>query len=149
MLKTKIENVKTYLQERVTKISNEIKEICRECPYREVMCSTNCPMGTIWNTIENEIWNRSREILKLGWKTRGYQLGSGIHTGWNMVSHWIKQYEEKYGIPSIANSKDWRGTDYVCCECDTPIKSFFVPAPVSVVIFLCENGHKFCYENTD
>jgi len=79
--------------------------------------------------------------LSIGWNNRGYQLGTGIHSGWEMVYHWIKDrnIEELY----------WRQLELECPICDSPISSAKVPAPVSVVIFRCKNGHKFSYENTD
>jgi hypothetical protein len=83
----------------------------------------------------------NRPILHLGFRNRSYQLGTGIHSGWEMIQHWL----ENTNIEKLY----WRDSGYNCITCGTSISVASVPAPVSVAIFRCKNGHKFSYENTD
>lgn len=88
------------------------------------------------------------EVLRIGWRTRGYQLGSGIQRGWKNAKLWMDTIEERYGHP-ITHYTEWGVTRFICPDCDTPISKIIVPAPLYLVIFQCTLGHKFCYENVD
>lgn len=79
--------------------------------------------------------------LTVGFGNRGYQLGTGVLVGWDIAYYWLRNVD--------VETLYWRPTELECPECGSPITSAMVPAPISVVIFRCPNGHKFGYENTD
>jgi len=83
------------------------------------------------------------DVLNLGFVNRGYQLGTGIISGWewDFVAYWLKNQD--------IEKLNWRDSGFVCKDCGDIIYSALVPAPISIIIFRCKNGHKFCYENTD
>lgn len=90
----------------------------------------------------------SKTVLRLGWRTKGYQLGAGVHRGWRDATQWIEEWNSIEPDGVIKKSK-WRQTEYLCCDCGEPLKRRDVPCPFYFVIFTCENGHKFNYMNTD
>ena len=102
-------------------------------------------MGCQFSYLENQIFSwcdeMSEKVLRLGWKTIGYQLGTGIYSGWGMVQSWLKDLN--------LDNVQWKDDRRVCCECGGKLMFYSVPAPVWVTIWKCENGHRFCYENTD
>jgi len=86
-----------------------------------------------------EEMRKRKQILHLGYKTKPY--GTGIQRSWDMVSCWLKDRDiEEF---------HWVEAAFVCCECGADIEYAAVPAPVTVTIYRCKRGHKFCFEFTD
>jgi len=83
--------------------------------------------------------SRRKIVLHLWHKTKSY--GTGIVPGWEMVKHWLKDIDVK--------KLHWVETNYICCKCQAAIEAAAVPAPVTVTIYRCKRGHKFCFEFTD
>lgn len=80
-----------------------------------------------------------KHILNLGWGNSGYQLGTGIHSGW---ADTIK--EEIDNLEWISHRKD-----EFCEKCGEQLEYARVPRPYTLILFRCKNGHKYYYENTD
>uniref|UniRef100_A0A6M3LYU1 Uncharacterized protein n=1 Tax=viral metagenome TaxID=1070528 RepID=A0A6M3LYU1_9ZZZZ len=79
--------------------------------------------------------------LTPGWGNIGFQLGTGIHTGWDHANFWLKEHSE--------DELKWKETYHVCDICGKPLFRAEVPVPYFLTLWKCENGHKFSYQNTD
>jgi len=83
--------------------------------------------------------SKRKIVLHLWYKTK--LCGTGIQSGWEGVGHWLKDVN--------VEELHWVDTSYVCCKCGTDIEAAAIPAPVTVTIYRCKRGHKFCFEFTD
>lgn len=80
-------------------------------------------------------------VLKPGWENIGYQLGTGILTGWGHANFWLKDHSEE--------ELEWKKTVRICYECGKPLQYAMVPVPYFLILWKCEDGHKFSHQNTD
>lgn len=86
--------------------------------------------------------NDRKPVLRVGRRT--FPLGTGIRKGWMDAKHWFDDSENS----SFEDIK-WRESKYRCNDCNEDLQIASVPCPFFFDIYICVNGHKFCYENTD
>ena len=82
-----------------------------------------------------------RPVLRVGRRTR--PLGTGVHRGWGDAEDWI--IDEDRSIVDI----EWKDSSYRCNDCGYNLRVYSVPCGFHFQIYICENGHRFYYENTD
>lgn len=78
----------------------------------------------------------TKTVLEVGRGQRPY--GTGVTRGWGRIEKYYRIAED---TP--------RETNYLCSTCGANV--FRVPSstPFMCTLWICENGHKFKYENTD
>jgi hypothetical protein len=65
--------------------------------------------------------------------------------GWGHTRHWIKQWE-KDNSKKIGEDPDWYDSGYICPYCAEKVVEFYVPPPVSTIIYKCSNDHRFSHK---
>ncbi|MGA2683191.1 MAG: hypothetical protein ABSF44_15495 [Candidatus Bathyarchaeia archaeon] len=65
--------------------------------------------------------------------------------GWGQTRHWIKQWE-KDNSKKIDESPDWYDSGYICPYCAEKVAEFYVPPPISTIIYKCSNNHRFSHK---
>lgn len=74
-------------------------------------------------------------ILRTGRSQRPF--GTGVVSGWQGI-------DKHYKISDTP-----RETKYFCETCGAPIKLVISGTPFTSILWICNNGHKFSYVNTD
>jgi len=83
-----------------------------------------------------------RPILRVGRRT--FPLGTGVRRGWMDAEDFFDKVKG-YSV----NDLPWKEPKYRCNDCNEDLKMAMVPCGFHFVVYICANGHKFCYENTD
>jgi hypothetical protein len=65
--------------------------------------------------------------------------------GWGQTRRWIKQWE-KNNSKKIDEDPDWHDSGYICPYCAEKVAEFYVPPPVSTIIYKCCNNHRFSHK---
>jgi hypothetical protein len=89
-------------------------------------------------------------ILRTGEETRkaiqdSKVLYLSLSGGWGQTRHWIKQWE-KTNDKKIDDDPDWHVSDYICPYCAEKVSEFYVPPPVSTIVYKCSNDHRFSHK---